>query len=145
MNRGLRRVVITGLGMVSPLGANVPTSWQALISGNSGIVAIETLPECQNSSFPSSIYIAPVHKSFDKSKYKIPVSLFSYPFLILFLEVYANIDECFFVCSSRGSFEFSKMDNSNFRSHTNWGFNRFHEHKSSQVNGIPCERNSKRI
>jgi 3-oxoacyl-[acyl-carrier-protein] synthase II len=33
---GRRRVVITGLGMVSPLGNDVDSSWQALISGESG-------------------------------------------------------------------------------------------------------------
>jgi len=31
-----KRVVITGLGMVSPLGLNVEESWQALIAGKSG-------------------------------------------------------------------------------------------------------------
>jgi 3-oxoacyl-[acyl-carrier-protein] synthase II len=33
---GRRRVVITGLGMVSPLGNDVESSWQALITGESG-------------------------------------------------------------------------------------------------------------
>jgi len=32
-----RRVVVTGLGMVSPLGTGVEKSWQALIQGKSGI------------------------------------------------------------------------------------------------------------
>jgi len=32
-----RRVVITGMGMVSPLGTGVEKSWQALIQGKSGI------------------------------------------------------------------------------------------------------------
>ncbi|MBP1724213.1 MAG: fabF [Deltaproteobacteria bacterium] len=32
-----RRVVVTGLGMVSPLGIGVEKSWQALIQGKSGI------------------------------------------------------------------------------------------------------------
>jgi len=35
-----RRVVITGLGMVSPLGIGVEKTWQALIQGKSGVVRI---------------------------------------------------------------------------------------------------------
>src|SRR5919206_2556773 len=37
---GRRRVVITGLGMVSPLGNDVESSWQALIDGESGAAEI---------------------------------------------------------------------------------------------------------
>ena len=32
-----RRVVITGLGAVTPLGNDVPTTWEALVAGRSGI------------------------------------------------------------------------------------------------------------
>lgn len=35
-----RRVVITGLGMVSPVGLNVKTSWENILAGKSGIVPI---------------------------------------------------------------------------------------------------------
>jgi 3-oxoacyl-[acyl-carrier-protein] synthase II len=35
-----RRVVITGLGMVSPLGNDVPTSWSNLLAGESGAAEI---------------------------------------------------------------------------------------------------------
>ena len=34
---GTRRVVITGMGVISPLGLDVPTMWQNLIDGKSGI------------------------------------------------------------------------------------------------------------
>src|SRR5438874_4281341 len=33
---GRRRVVITGLGMISPLGNDVPTTWKNLLAGESG-------------------------------------------------------------------------------------------------------------
>jgi len=36
-----RRVVITGLGMLSPLGVDVTSSWQGILAGRSGIGLIE--------------------------------------------------------------------------------------------------------
>ena len=33
----MRRVVVTGLGMVSPLGLDVESSWKALLAGECGI------------------------------------------------------------------------------------------------------------
>ena len=36
-----RRVVITGLGLVSPLGNSPPTFWSALATGQSGVVPCE--------------------------------------------------------------------------------------------------------
>ncbi|MFF7706822.1 beta-ketoacyl-ACP synthase II [Pseudomonas sp. NPDC007930] len=36
-----RRVVVTGMGMLSPLGTDVPTSWQGILEGRSGIGPIE--------------------------------------------------------------------------------------------------------
>ena len=38
---GRRRVVVTGLGMVSPLGNDVETSWESLIAGASGAGEIQ--------------------------------------------------------------------------------------------------------
>ncbi|MBD1550369.1 beta-ketoacyl-ACP synthase II [Pseudomonas typographi] len=36
-----RRVVVTGMGMLSPLGTDVPSSWQGILEGRSGIGPIE--------------------------------------------------------------------------------------------------------
>ena len=36
-----RRVVVTGMGMVSPLGNDVPSTWQGILAGRSGIGLIE--------------------------------------------------------------------------------------------------------
>jgi 3-oxoacyl-[acyl-carrier-protein] synthase II len=33
----LKRVVVTGLGMVTSLGLDVPTTWEAMVAGKSGI------------------------------------------------------------------------------------------------------------
>ena len=39
---GLRRVVVTGMGMVTPLGCGVEHTWARLIAGDSGAKAIDT-------------------------------------------------------------------------------------------------------
>lgn len=36
-----RRIVVTGMGMVSPLGLTVEDSWQNILAGNSGIAPVE--------------------------------------------------------------------------------------------------------
>ena len=40
MSSNRRRVVVTGLGCVSPLGNSVPESWAGALAGRSGIVAV---------------------------------------------------------------------------------------------------------
>ncbi|MDA8319279.1 MAG: beta-ketoacyl synthase N-terminal-like domain-containing protein, partial [Actinomycetota bacterium] len=34
------RVVVTGLGAITPLGTDVPGTWQAMLAGQSGVRAI---------------------------------------------------------------------------------------------------------
>jgi beta-ketoacyl-acyl-carrier-protein synthase II len=48
----MRRVVVTGLGMLTPLGNDLPTSWDGLIAGRSGIGHI--------TSFDASDYEYPI-------------------------------------------------------------------------------------
>jgi 3-oxoacyl-[acyl-carrier-protein] synthase II len=43
-NLSKRRVVITGLGIVSPVGNTVESAWDAIVSGRSGISPIDTFP-----------------------------------------------------------------------------------------------------
>jgi 3-oxoacyl-[acyl-carrier-protein] synthase II len=45
MSKQSQRVVITGLGVVCPLGRDLDTLWNNLIAGNSGISALDCLPE----------------------------------------------------------------------------------------------------
>ncbi len=48
----MRRVVVTGLGLVTPLGADVKTSWDRLIAGESGI---GTITKFDVSDLPSKV------------------------------------------------------------------------------------------
>ncbi len=58
------RVVVTGLGAVSPVGLDVATSWEALINGRSGIARITRFDPSQMAS-----QIAGEVKDFDPGKY----------------------------------------------------------------------------
>ncbi|TXL76351.1 beta-ketoacyl-ACP synthase II [Vineibacter terrae] len=48
----MRRVVVTGMGMVTPLGDGVDTTWRRLIAGESGIRAIQSF---DTSDLPTKI------------------------------------------------------------------------------------------
>lgn len=48
----MRRVVITGMGLVSPLGCNVELAWQRLLAGRSGITL---LPEAVTEGVPAKV------------------------------------------------------------------------------------------
>ncbi len=59
-----RRVVVTGLGAVSPVGNDVPTMWQNMLDGVNGIQIID--------SFDTSdlkVHIAGIVKDFEPEKY----------------------------------------------------------------------------
>ena len=59
-----RRVVVTGLGMISPVGIGVAPSWQAVLQGRSGIGRITRFDA---TGFPSQI--AAEVKDFDVTRY----------------------------------------------------------------------------
>lgn len=46
-NMGLRRVVVTGLGMVTSMGLDVPKVWEGLLAGKSGVRRVSHLVENQ--------------------------------------------------------------------------------------------------
>ena len=49
------RVVVTGLGIVSPIGIGIPSFWQAALKGVSGISAIQTLGDFPLDFFRSKV------------------------------------------------------------------------------------------
>ena len=49
-----RRVVVTGLGLVSPVGIGVASGWEAILAGRSGIAPITLFDP---SGFPSRIAV----------------------------------------------------------------------------------------
>ena len=62
----MRRVVITGYGMLSPLGNDAESTWQNLLAGKSGLGAIEHFDV---SSFPTKF--AGLVKNFDPEQFGI--------------------------------------------------------------------------
>ena len=62
-----RRVVVTGMGMLSPLGNTVEESWKEILAGKSGVAPIETFDvSAYSTRFSASV------KDFDISEY-LPV------------------------------------------------------------------------
>ncbi len=61
-----RRVVITGLGILSPLGIGVAANWQAILAGRSGITRIDRFDA---TGYPSTI--AGAVKNFDPAAFGI--------------------------------------------------------------------------
>ncbi|MCR5085125.1 MAG: beta-ketoacyl-ACP synthase II [Succinivibrionaceae bacterium] len=61
-----RRVVVTGMGMLSPVGGTAEESWQNLLAGKSGIVPIEHFDTAQ-----FSVKIAGLVKGFDAAAFGI--------------------------------------------------------------------------
>ena len=62
-----RRVVVTGLGIVSPLGNDLATSWDGIVNGRSGIGPITHFDV---SAFPTRI--GGEVKGFDPATWIVP-------------------------------------------------------------------------
>jgi 3-oxoacyl-[acyl-carrier-protein] synthase II len=63
----MRRVVVTGLGAVTPIGADAPSTWRAAVAGESGIDFIRSFDA---SEFP--VRIAAEVKDFDPTQVAAP-------------------------------------------------------------------------
>jgi 3-oxoacyl-[acyl-carrier-protein] synthase II len=63
----MRRVVVTGLGAVTPIGADAPSTWRAAVAGESGIDFIRSFDA---SEFP--VRIAAEVKAFDPTQVAAP-------------------------------------------------------------------------
>ncbi len=61
---GLRRVVVTGMGAVTPVGLDVPSTWDAIVHGRSGIGLVERFE-----TDDLDVRIAGEVKDFDPTKY----------------------------------------------------------------------------
>jgi len=64
-----RRIVVTGLGTVNPLGVNANESWENLKKLNTGIKSLEN--ESYGKDLPNNCKIgAPIPKHFEAKKFK---------------------------------------------------------------------------
>ncbi|WP_294615992.1 beta-ketoacyl-ACP synthase II [uncultured Gilliamella sp.] len=61
-----RRVVVTGMGMISPVGNTVESTWQALLAGQSGVELIEHFDTA-----PFATRFAAMVKNFNSEDYNI--------------------------------------------------------------------------
>ncbi len=64
MTAGARRVVITGIGVVSPLGCDVDRMWRSLVAGESGVTEITRFDHSDQ-----RVHIAAEVKGFDPEDY----------------------------------------------------------------------------
>jgi len=62
-----RRVVVTGLGIISPVGNTIPEAWESVLAGKSGITRVTQFDPSRLAS-----HIAGEVKGFDVSKYLSP-------------------------------------------------------------------------
>ena len=65
-----RRVVVTGLGAITPVGNDVPTMWKNLVDG---VCGIETITEFDTSDL--KVHIAGTVKNFEAERLTFTVSM----------------------------------------------------------------------
>ena len=66
-----RRVVVTGIGAVTPIGLNVPDFWDALINGKNGVSPITHFdPTKFDTKFAAEVKDFNPEKYFDKKSVK---------------------------------------------------------------------------
>ena len=80
-----RRVVITGLGMISPLGSTVEESWQAVLGGKSGVKHIDSFDASRLTT-----QISASVKDFDPSLYLTPKEARKFDLFVQFAAVAAK-------------------------------------------------------
>jgi 3-oxoacyl-[acyl-carrier-protein] synthase II len=68
-----RRVVVTGLGMVSPVGSTVPEAWSNIVNGVSGIESIDKWKEMLWAGESVRVTIGGFAKSFNAEHYIEPI------------------------------------------------------------------------
>ena len=81
--KSIRRVVVTGIGAITPLGHNIKTTWDAIIKGKSGI---DYLPDFDVEAGPSisefKVHIGGAIKNYNPNNYFSPKELKKYdPFM----------------------------------------------------------------
>ena len=64
VSNGRRRVVITGLGLISPVGNSVDVAWSNVLAGKSGIATITKFDHA-----PLSVHFAGEVKDFNVEEY----------------------------------------------------------------------------
>ena len=77
-----RRVVVTGLGAVTPIGNDIPTLWESLKNGKSGAARIarfdptgyDTTFACEVKNFSSFIYKQNYHDNY-QNKHNLEIKL----------------------------------------------------------------------
>lgn len=87
----MRRVVVTGLGTVNPLGLNTSLSFQKLLEGGSGYILLIRVKPLENfvteaeglNEYSKNVVLAAVGKNFDYQKWKVNVAYFDHSSLPL--------------------------------------------------------------